>query len=192
MDNKRKNTKPTSRGVYMDFVRTPKNSTPMKNTSVPAPKIFATTSESKISTRRVIAPTQTVAKQPTRRVVRRVVRRPVESQPSSTQQTSQKPTTMPDANRYSLGGKSPFLAVNVAKRPLSASVPEKVTPAGKNIYPKKSDQKPESKKSAKRKDPVKIIESPKKKSGIGTFFLILLTIILGAAAGAAAYFLLPE
>lgn len=114
----------------------------------------------------------------------------------------------PDANRYALGGQSPFLkSVNVEKRPLSgegshlggaskaasnSSIEAPAKPAKaprKNIYPKKSTAKEPSAKEAKRSAPNRptVIVPSSHRSKAPLFFLIVITIILGAAVGAAAY-----
>ena len=93
----------------------------------------------------------------------------------------------PDAAKYTLGGKSPFLtSVTVEKRPLSGSTPE--VPV-KNVYP---DQPLESALTLSPKEPTKIIKKKQKSSGGLSFVIILLTIILGAAVGVVAYYLLPK
>ena len=47
-------------------------------------------------------------------------------------------------------------------------------------------------KKSTKKDPVVVIDQPKKSSGLSLAVIIILTIILGAAVGAGAYFLLPK
>lgn len=105
----------------------------------------------------------------------------------------------PDANRYALGGQSPFLkSVNVEKRPLSSSAPQKSEPkklpassstkpakSRKNIYPKKETAKTTSKRDLPSRPTVIVPSSHRSKAPL--FFLMVLTIILGAAVGAAAY-----
>lgn len=106
----------------------------------------------------------------------------------------------PDANRYALGGQSPFLkSVNVEKRPLSGSAPRmksepKVSGAveaeskprsKKNIYPKKEVTKTPTKQDLPSRPTVIVPSSHRSKAPL--FFLVLLTVILGAAVGAAAY-----
>lgn len=111
----------------------------------------------------------------------------------------------PDNNRYSLGGESPFLrSVNVEKRPLSNS-PKKLSPkverrstVGSTEIAKKSTLKPGRKNqypkgkamSTPRQDlptrPTVIVPS-NRRSKAPLFFLVLITIILGAAVGAAVY-----
>lgn len=102
-----------------------------------------------------------------------------------------------DNNRYALGGQSPFITtVNVEKRPLSDNishdhpkierpkVPEKETKLSrKNVYTKKS--KTETKRDLPT--PPTVIVPSSRRSKVPLFFLVLLTIILGAAVGAAAY-----
>lgn len=131
-----------------------------------------------------------------------------EEKPYISRTPAQKPAPKaPDNNAYSLGGKSPFLPnYSVDKRPLSDSVPtkkrdnyeklsflgvdEKPTPR-KNVYDKPAEpaEKPEK---DKRPKTVKVIDDTKKKRGIPTWLVIILTIILGAAVGAGVYFLLPK
>ena len=107
--------------------------------------------------------------------------------------------------------KSPFLShYTVDKRPLSNSVPakkgeqfEKLSYLGvgeqgsesslkKNVYAKPEPSAEESsEKSAPKDDTVKIIDDTAEKRGVPAWVIILITIILGAAVGAAAYFLIP-
>lgn len=114
-------------------------------------------------------------------------------------------------NAHSANKKSPFLPhYTVEKRPLSDSVPdkrregqfEKLSYLGvgeqgsdfthKNVY-KKSDDSSESKSDTRDyEEPVKIIDDEKKKHGVPTWLIILITIILGAGVGAGVYFLLPK
>ncbi len=97
----------------------------------------------------------------------------------------------PDGNKYALSGKSPFLtSYNIEKRPLSSSVKAQKV----EEIPKKNRYEKQEKITEKKvkKDPVTIIDKPKKSGGFGLFLIILLTIILGAAVGAGAYFLLPK
>lgn len=116
-----------------------------------------------------------------------------------------RPKTEPEPTKKSapkLGERSPFIkSVNVDKRPLSdnAAAPtpnrlakpleEKTT--HKNLYPKKSNKKTE-KKSHQRDvqslptRPTVIIPTGHR-SKAPLFFLVVITIILGAAVGAAAY-----
>lgn len=120
----------------------------------------------------------------------------------------------PDNNAYSLGGKSPFLENYVIdKRPLSDSIPakpkdnfEKLSFLGvseqepsrhKNVYkktkkPSDSPEKAEKSTKPQKSKTVKVIDDTKKKHGVPTWLVILITIILGAAVGAGVYFLLPK
>ncbi len=109
----------------------------------------------------------------------------------------------PDANRYALGGQSPFLkSVSVEKRPLSgegAHLKTELKPAraevnpknsrgsNKNIYTKKSSPKSDSalKKSVASRPTVIVPSSHRSKAPM--IILIIITIILGTAVGAAAY-----
>lgn len=139
---------------------------------------------------------------------------------STKKSTSIDNTAVPDNNSYTLSGKSPFLKnYTIDKRPLSSSVPDKVTEnfekisflgvsdahgesttRKKNIYEKKeiidfeddNNKSRESKKDKKDKKPVKIIDEEKGESGLVLFAVILVTVLLGAAVGAGAYFILPK
>lgn len=114
----------------------------------------------------------------------------------------------PDNNAYSLGGKSPFLPnYTINKRPLSNSVPskkqdnyEKLSFLGvseeptshKNIYDKAEPASEKLDKKSKKPKTVKVVDDTKKKRGVPTWLVIIITIILGAAVGAGVYFLLPK
>lgn len=93
----------------------------------------------------------------------------------------------PDGNRYTLGGKSPFLvtADQVDKRPLSNHLPEG-TASGlrstKNIYSRR-----EVLKDSKRPAPTIIDAKSKDRSGIGLAIAIAVTLVLGAVVGTLAY-----
>lgn len=109
----------------------------------------------------------------------------------------------PDANRYALGGQSPFLkSVSVEKRPLSgegAHLKAEPKPtiddpklknnrgSRKNVYPKKPVTKSAStsKKSLASRPTVIVPSSHRSKAPM--IILIIVTIILGTAVGAAAY-----
>lgn len=82
---------------------------------------------------------------------------------------------------------SPFISnAKVEKRPLSG-----------NVYPRKMVNTPVSTKVGDKakvgtKGPVAIIAKPEKESHVGIVVTIIITIILGAAAGTAAFLLLPK
>ena len=115
---------------------------------------------------------------------------------------AEKKPDAPDANKYSLGGRSPFLSsVRVEKRPLSGFVPDSTktlrseakTP-GKNSYRAKikqavtkvRDEKSDAQPPRRRE--TTIISTPKNHANsIGLTIAIILTIILGAAIGAVIY-----
>ena len=105
-----------------------------------------------------------------------------------------------DNNRYALGGESPFLKeVNVEKRPLSANAkprPAAETTADKpksgksrgsrkNVYAKKGRKSTTAQHDLPER-PTVIIPSSRR-SKVPLFVLIVVTIILGAVVGAAAY-----
>ncbi len=129
-----------------------------------------------------LKPAQKPAPKPVSKPAQKPVQKPTQAQAPKLDKKES-----PDAASYTLGGKSPFLtSVTVEKRPLSGAAPTK--PA-KNIYPDKKPIVPEQKKT----EPTKIIKKKEKKSGgFGVFLIIVLTIILGALVGAAAYFVLPK
>ena len=83
-----------------------------------------------------------------------------------------------------LGARSPFLkSVSVEKRPLSHEIK-------KNVYKKSTPPAPITEQPAA---PVTIIKQEKeKKSTFGLVVVIIVSIILGAATGTAAFFLLPH
>lgn len=115
---------------------------------------------------------------------------------------AEKKPDAPDANKYSLGGRSPFLSsVRVEKRPLSGFVPDstktlrseaktpvknsyraKIKQAVTKVRDEKSDAQPP------RRRETTIISTPKNHANsIGLTIAIILTIILGAAIGAVLY-----
>lgn len=116
-----------------------------------------------------------------------------------------KKKSAPDNNRYVLGGESPFLkSVNVEKRPLSDN-PQKLNPkverktvsalpeGSKSTNKSKSGRKNHYAKKptsvAHQETPVRptVIVPSNRRSKAPLMFLILITVILGAAVGAAAY-----
>ncbi len=153
---------PAPKGRYMDFVRVPK-----KRQARPAPQPAPTS----------VAPPPKPATPPT-----------IVTQVETIEQTTIiKTPAAPDANAYTLGGKLPFLnSVNVEKRPLSPFVPKATDRPNKNVY-----SRPET--PAKTpSQPVEIVDNARKKSNLGLAIAIIITIILGAIAGAAAYLFLPH
>ena len=102
----------------------------------------------------------------------------------------------PDANRFGLGGRSPFLSsVKVEKRPLSGFVPEEeVAPLKKevktplkNAYRAKIKQVFKDDDKAVRRETT-IISTPEPRAHtIGLAIAIILTIVLGALIGAVIY-----
>lgn len=124
----------------------------------------------------------------------------------------QTPLSAPDNSRYALGGDSPFFlkSVTVEKRPLSdgptrlsqetenpiyaAQHLDSPAKSRKNVYDKKSS-KPAKKASKTKKtapkntEPTVIIPARRRSHG-ALFLLLLITVILGAVVGAAAYLFL--
>lgn len=125
---------------------------------------------------------------------------------------TQTPLSTPDNSRYALGGDSPFFlkSVTVEKRPLSdgptrlsqetenpiyaAQHLDSPAKSRKNVYDKKSS-KPAKKASKTKKtvpkntEPTVIIPARRRSHG-ALFLLLLITVILGAVVGAAAYLFL--
>ncbi len=93
----------------------------------------------------------------------------------------------PDANSYSLGGRSPFLTdTKVEKRPLGNNIPETSATAvrsTKNVY---SQKNPAKAPVAKRKKHT-VTEAPKSHSGWLWSLVVLLVIAAGAGLGYLAY-----
>ena len=93
----------------------------------------------------------------------------------------------PDANSYSLGGRSPFLTdTKVEKRPLGNNIPETSTTAvhsTKNTYSQKNPAKAPVSKRKKHT----VTEAPKSHSGWLWTLVVLLVIAAGAGLGYLAY-----
>ncbi len=93
----------------------------------------------------------------------------------------------PDANSYSLGGRSPFLAdTKVEKRPLGNNIPETSTAAvhsTKNTYSQKNPAKAPVSKRKKHT----VTEAPKSHSGWLWTLVVLFVIAAGAGLGYLAY-----
>ena len=94
----------------------------------------------------------------------------------------------PNANNYSLGGRSPFMIdAKVDKRPLGTNIPEttaRTLLSTKNTY----SQKDPSETTKRRKANKHIVtESPKKHSGWLWTLVVLLVIAGGAGLGYLAY-----
>ena len=93
----------------------------------------------------------------------------------------------PDANSYSLGGRSPFLAdTKVEKRPLGNNIPESSATSlrsTKNIYSQKNPVKAPVTKRKKHT----VTEAPKSHSGWLWSLIVILVIAAGAGLGYLAY-----
>lgn len=98
-----------------------------------------------------------------------------------------KVATSPNANNYSLGGRSPFMTnTKVEKRPLGHNVPEtnvSTLHSTKNIYSQKSPSK------LNRHAKHTVTEAPKKHSGWLWTLIVLLVIAAGGGLGYLAYLL---
>ena len=101
-----------------------------------------------------------------------------------------KVTAAPNANNYSLGGRSPFLNPNaqVEKRPLGANIPETSASALKSTHNVYSHKSPLRDKTNTGKHVV--TESPKKKSGWLWTLTVIGVIAAGAGLGYLAYLLI--
>lgn len=93
----------------------------------------------------------------------------------------------PDANSYSLGGRSPFLVdTKVEKRPLGTNIPETnaaTVHSTKNIYSQKNPSKAPVTKRKKHT----VTEAPKSHSGWLWTLIVILVIASGAGLGYLAY-----
>lgn len=93
----------------------------------------------------------------------------------------------PDANSYSLGGRSPFLTdTKVEKRPLGNNIPETnatTVHSTKNVY---STKNPSKAPATKRKKHT-VTEAPKSHSGWLWTLIVILVIAAGAGLGYLAY-----
>ena len=108
------------------------------------------------------------------------------TKPTPKSKANQRPEA-PDANSYSLGGRSPFLVdTKVEKRPLGNNIPETSMTAvrsTKNIYSQKNPAKAPVTKRKKHT----VTEAPKSHSGWLWSLVVLLVIAAGAGLGYLAY-----
>ena len=108
--------------------------------------------------------------------------------PTEKKPEAKKPATAPNANNYSLGGRSPFMInTKVDKRPLGTNIPENsahTVQSTRNVYSQKS---PITKKH--KADKHIITEAPKKHSGWLWTLIVLLVIAAGGGLGYLAYLL---
>jgi hypothetical protein len=92
----------------------------------------------------------------------------------------------PNANNYSLGGKSPFVAnTKVVKRPLGSNVPDGSASSlrsTRNVYSQKSPTR-----STEHIKKHVVAQSPKKKSGWLWTLIVLAVIAAGGSLGYLAY-----
>ncbi len=103
--------------------------------------------------------------------------------------TTEEDSKAPNANNYSLGGRSPFMInTKVDKRPLGTNIPEnsaRTVRSTKNTY---SQKDPSVNKKHKANKHI-VTESPKKHSGWIWTLIVLLVIAAGAGLGYLAYLL---
>lgn len=119
------------------------------------------------------------------------VARPVApTKPTPVAKPAPKLAPAPNANNYSLGGRSPFLNPNaqVEKRPLGANIPETSASALKSTHNVYSHKSPLHDKTNTGKHVV--TESPKKKSGWLWTLTVIGVIAAGAGLGYLAYILI--
>lgn len=198
--------KPASRGLFMDFApRRPQVITRITRTTqtvsikpaarpVAKPAVRPALPVKRPAPVRPVAPR--VAANPAAKAAHLATHptaKPV-ARPAAPVKTAPKPAAKvgpaPNANNYSLGGRSPFLNPNaqVEKRPLGANIPETSASALKstrNVYSHKS---PLHDKTNTGKHVV--TESPKKKSGWLWTLTVIGVIAAGAGLGYLAYVLI--
>ena len=190
--------KPASRGLFMDFApRRPQVIT------------HVTTTTRTVSVKPVAKPAARPAMPvkrpaPVKPVAPRVAANPAAkaahlathptakpvARPAAPAKPAAKHSEAPNANNYSLGGRSPFLNPNaqVEKRPLGANIPETSASALKsthNVYSHKSPLR-DTTNTGKHV----VTESPKKKSGWLWTLTVIGVIAAGAGLGYLAYLLI--
>lgn len=110
-----------------------------------------------------------------------------EETPKPKAKTAPRKAEAPDANSYSLGGRSPFLTdTKVEKRPLGFNIPEANAASirsTKNVYSSKSPTKAPTTKRKKHT----VTEAPKTHSGWLWTLIVILVIAAGAGLGYLAY-----
>ena len=171
--------KPVNHGHYMDFVAkrpvaTPRPVAPVaKPVAKPAAPVARPSVAQQIQQKQQVAQAK-VAPAPVKAAEPKPV---VKAEPKA-----------PNANNYSLGGRSPFMIdTKVEKRPLGTNIPEtsaRTISSTRNTY---SQKDPSSKKHKAKKHMV--TESPKNHSGWFWTFIVLLVIAAGAGLGYLAYIL---
>ena len=194
--------KPASRGLFMDFApRRPQVIT------------HVTTTTRTVSVKPVARPVAKPAVRPAMPVKRPAPVKPVAprvaanpaakaahlathptakpvARPTAPAKPAAKLNDVPNANNYSLGGRSPFLNPNaqVEKRPLGANIPETSASALRsthNVYSHKSPLR-DTTNTGKHV----VAESPKKKSGWLWTLAVIGVIAAGAGLGYLAYLLI--
>ena len=201
---------PQSRGRFMDFAprgttirhaTAPRPATkpaarpvaPTRPTTANIPQRSAVKPASRIATVRKATSTSTEATTPSRpSVAAKIQQKQQRVATTATPRETPKPKASPkieapDANSYSLGGRSPFLVdTKVEKRPLGTNIPETNTAAvhsTKNIYSQKNPSKTPVTKRKKHT----VTEAPKSHSGWLWTLIVILVIAAGAGLGYLAY-----
>ena len=199
--------RPQNRGRFMDFAPRSASTRPTTATHSPAKPVAMRPTTANIPQRSVAKPASRIA------TVRKTAAAPRAETPAASrpsvaakiQQKQQRVTTAtapketpkpvahtpkieaPDANSYSLGGRSPFLVdTKVEKRPLGTNIPETnaaTVHSTKNIY---SQKNPSKAPVAKRKKHT-VTEAPKSHSGWLWTLIVILVIASGAGLGYLAY-----
>ena len=177
--------KPVNHGYYMDFVakrpaHTPRPVAPVAKpvaprpvATKPAPAVARPSVAQQIQQKQQVAQTKAA---------------PAPAKPAEPKPVVKAEPKAPNANNYSLGGRSPFMIdAKVDKRPLGTNIPEtsaRTIHSTRNIY---SQKDPSTKKHKAKKHMV--TESPKNHSGWFWTFIVLLVIAAGAGLGYLAYIL---
>ena len=190
--------KPASRGLFMDFApRRPQVITHVTTTTrtvsvkpVTKPAAHPAMPVKRPAPVKPVAPR--VAANPAAKAAHLATHptaKPV-ARPAAPAKPAAKRTEAPNANNYSLGGRSPFLNPNaqVEKRPLGANIPETSASALKsthNVYSHKSPLR-DTTNTGKHV----VTESPKKKSGWLWTLTVIGVIAAGAGLGYLAYLLI--
>ena len=103
--------------------------------------------------------------------------------------TTEEDSKAPNANNYSLGGRSPFMInTKVDKRPLGTNIPESSAHTVRSTNNTYSQKDPSINKKHKANKHI-VTESPKKHSGWIWTLIVLLVIAAGAGLGYLAYLL---
>lgn len=195
-------TRPQNHGRIMDFAPRSNNKRVITQ-PLPVKKVIAKPAANPRPAARPTIPQRPIAK-PSAHVVQpttsresiaaqiqqkreRIVEATPKEAPKLQTKTAPRKVEAPDANSYSLGGRSPFLTdTKVEKRPLGSNIPETNASSihsTKNVYSSKSPTKAPA---AKRKKHT-VTEAPRTHSGWLWTLIVILVIAAGAGLGYLAY-----